>query len=772
MGQYGLSQPILRREDQRLLTGAGRYTDDHKLPGLAHAAVLRSAHGHGRITHLDVTAARAAPGVLALYTGRDLQERGIGGIPCRNIPKVREGTVFVEHRQPLLALEAVRYVGDAVAFVVAGTAHQAQDALELIEFEVDALPAVVDSERAVQPGAPVVWEDAPDNIAFHWSLGDEAATGAALAAAARVVSLSVENNRIVQNAMEPRAALAGIIDGRFTLVTNTQMPNGVRNSLAEILSLGDDLRVRVEDVGGSFGGKNSPYPEQALTLLAARELERPVKWVAPRSESFITDFQGRDNHSLGELALDAQGRILAIRIQTLANLGAYTASGAAIAPLNGTVMASNVYRIPVLYVGVRGVYTNTVPTDPYRGAGRPEITFVIERLMDVAAAELDMDRVALRRLNLIPPEAFPYQSPTGLIYERCEFATVLDAALKEADWDGIEARREAAARAGKRRGIGLCLFIERCGGGGGASETATLRFEADGSLTLLSGAMSNGQGHETAYSQIIHERLGIPLEKIHVVQGDTDQIKAGMGTGGSWSLPMGGGAVWGAADRLIDRGKRIAAHRLEAAVADIEFEDGRFRVTGTDMGVDLDEVVRLAFTPGGLPPELEPGLSGEDRYQPANHTFPYGCHIAEVEVDGDTGVVELVDYRCVHDVGRALNPLLLAGQIHGGVVQGIGQALLEHTVYDEQGQLLSGSYVDYCLPRADDLPTLGFVHAETTPSPHNPMNIKGCGEAGAAGSPPAVINALCHALGVRHVEMPATPERVWRVLRDSDPATP
>lgn len=765
MGQYGLSQPLLRREDQRLLTGQGRYADDHHWPDSAHAAVLRAAYGHARLQRLDVDAARTAPGVLAVYTAADLQARNIGSIPCRNLPKIGHLHGFREHPQPLLVADTVRYVGDAVAFVVAETPQQAQDALELIDVELEPLPAVVASDQAIEPDAPQVWDDTPQNIAFHWEMGERDTTETAFARAHRVVSLRLENNRIVQNAMEPRVALAGMLDERLTLVTNTQMPHGVRNALAEILHLGDALRVKVMDVGGSFGGKNSPYPEQALTVFAAQELNRPVKWVASRSEAFISDFQGRDNHSLGELALDAQGQILALRVQTEANLGAYSASGGVISPLTGTVMASNTYRIPCLYLQVRGVYTNTVPTDPYRGAGRPEITYLIERLMDVAAQDLGMDRVGLRRQNLIPPEAFPYPSPTGLTYEACDFETILDAALKAADWPGIAARKAEAAQRGKRRGIGLCLFIERCGGGGGLSEAATLRFEEDGSLTLLSGAMSNGQGHETAYSQIIHERLGLPLEKIRVVQGDTDQIATGMGTGGSWSLPMGGGAVWGAADKLIDKAKRIAAHRLEAAVADIDFHEGRFRVAGTDMGVDLAEVAQLAFQPSALPEDLAPGLAGEDRYQPANHTFPYGCHIAEVEVDPDTGVVELLSYRCVHDVGRALNPLLLAGQIHGGVVQGIGQALHERTVYDEYGQLLSGSYVDYGLPRADNLPDLEFVHCETTPSPHNPMNIKGCGEAGAAGAPPAVMNALCDALGVRHMDMPATPERVWRALR-------
>jgi carbon-monoxide dehydrogenase large subunit len=679
---------------------------------------------------------------------------------------VKPGTEFLPRDQPLLATDRTRLVGDAIAFILAETLPAARDAAELIDVDYAPLSAATACDAAARAGAPLVWDDVPNNIAFEFETGDRAATDAAFARSARVVTLDLVNNRVVQNAMETRNAVGIFEDGRLTLQTGTQMPNRMKRQLADVLKLPpEQIRVLVQDVGGGFGGKNVLYPEQALVLYAARKLGRPVKWVSERAEAFVSDFHGRDNVSHAELALDADGRFLAIRVRSYGNVGAYLSTGGSISPTS-VVMLPGTYRTPTVHVEVKGVYTNTVPTEAYRGAGRPEITYLLERLIDKAAAELGIDRVELRRRNLIQPDAFPYATPTGLTYDFCDFAAVMDEALRQADWAGLPARRAEAEKRGKLRGIGMSNYVERCGGGGGLSESARLRFEPDGTVLLLIGSQSNGQGHETAYSQIVSERLGLPFEKIRVIQGDTDRVETGLGTGGSWSIPMGGGAVKLAADKVIEKARRLAAHRLEAAEADLEFEGGAFRVAGTDLSVPLVEIIRGAFDPARLPPGEQPGLEGEERYKPENYTFPFGCHICEVEIDRDSGAVEIVRYTAVHDFGVPLNPLLLAGQVHGGVTQGIGQAMLENTVYDERGQLLTGTYNDYCLPRADDLPPFELVLKET-PAPNNPLGIKGCGEAGATGSPPAVINAIVDALsplGVRHLDMPATPQRVWQAI--------
>lgn len=777
MGQFGVSQSVVRREDAPLLKGEGRFVDDRAPAGLAHGFVLRSPYGHARIVSIDVAAAAAAPGVLAVYAAADLQADGIGDIPCLATLTWKPDTPFRPHVQAALAADTVRYAGDPVAFVVAETLMQARDAAELIEVDYDDLPAVTDCAAAARPDAPTIWTEDPDNVCFEWELGDRAATETAFAKAAHVVSLEVVNNRVVLSAIETRGAV-GEFDAdaaKFTLHTGSQMPHSIRDQLAgNIFGVApEQVRVVIEDVGGGFGGKNSLYPEQILVLYAARKLGRPVKWIGERSDAFVSDYHGRDNVNHGQLALDADGRFLAIRLTTTANIGGYIANRGAISPVNGCVMLSNTYAIPSLYADVKAVYTNTVPTDPYRGAGRPEVLYLIERLIDAAAQDLGIDRVELRRRNCIPPDAFPYASPTGLSYDSADFAMVMDEALKQSDWSGIEVRRAEAKQRRRLRGIGMANYIERCGGGAGLGEGARIRFEADGSVTVFSGSMANGQAHATAFSQIVNEWLGLPFEKITVVEGDTDLIATGTGTGGSWSIPMGGGAVCLAADKIIDKARRIAAHLLEAAEADLEFTDGAFTVAGTDLSTTLTDVARAAHDPANLPDGMEPGLDEDARFTPDNFTFPYGCHICEVEVDPDTGDVEIVGYTAVHDFGRALNPLLLAGQVHGGLAQGIGQALTEHTVYDDSGQMLSGSFMDYGLPRADDLPAFNFVHRET-PSPRNPLGVKGCGEAGAAGSPPAVINAIVDALspyGVRHLDMPATPQRVWQALhqRISDP---
>ena len=772
MGRFGMSQPVLRREDPRLLRGEGRFIDDRTPPGALHAAVLRAPFAHARVRAIDTGAARAAPGVRAVWTGADLAGAGIGGIAAMAAPPqtpwsgLREGDRFRERRQPILVTDRVRFVGECVAFIVAGTRRQALDASERIEADYEPLPAVTACAEA--PHGPAVWDDIADNVSFRWEIGDARATEAAFAAAHRIVRRRIVNNRAQLCPLETRGVVAQYEEGRWILHVPTQMPHGLKRQLAQVLGLEEDrFRVLVRDVGGGFGGKNSLYPEHALCALAARELGRPVKWIADRSEAFLGDAHGRDLTSHAELALDSEHRITGLRMRNFANLGAYTASRGATPPTLGPLMAINTYRIPAVHVDVAACFTHTVPTDPYRGAGRPEGLYVIERLMDAAARETGLGPVEFRRRNLIPPDAFPYRSPTGLLYDPCEFARVIERALERADAAGFPARRAQAQARGRLRGLGIASYIERCGGGAGLSERAELRVDPDGTVTLLNGSMSNGQGHETAFSQILNERLGLPFEKIRVVQGDTDRVVSGAGTGGSWSLPMGGGALVRAVDRLIEIAKPIAADALEAAAADVEYRDGSFQVAGTDLAVSLADTAARAAADGHVRADGAPGLEAGAVFEPENYTFPYGTHLCEVEVDPETGAVRIVAYTAVHDFGQILNPLLLAGQVQGGLAQGLGQALFEHTVYDGEGQLLSGSFMDYCIPRADDLPDFVF-EPWITPSPGNPLDIKGCGEAGAAGSPPAAINALLDALaavGVTDFDMPATPERVWRAIR-------
>ena len=772
MERHGLSQPVPRREDPRLLRGEGRFIDDRTPPDTLHAVVLRAPLAHARITGLDAGPARAAPGVRAVYTGADLALAGVSDIACEARPPetpwsgLRDGDRFRERHQPALVAGRVRFVGESVAFVVAETRRQALDASERIEVDYAPLPAVTACDAA--PQGPPVWEDVADNVSFRWEIGDAAATEAAFAAAHRIVRRRILNNRAQLCPLEARGVVVDYGGERWTLHVPTQMPHGVRRQLARVFDLPEErFRILVHDVGGGFGGKNSLYPEHILCALAARDLGRPVKWIADRSEAFLGDNHGRDLVSHAELALDSRHRILGLRMRNYANLGVYTASRGAIPPTLGPLMAANTYHVPTAHVEVAACFTHTVPTDPYRGAGRPEGLYVVERLMDAAAREAGLAPSELRRRNLIPPDAFPYRTPTGLLYDRCEFAKVLDAALERADAAGFPVRREAAKRRGLLRGLGIANYVERCGGGAGLGERADLAVDADGSVTLFIGSMSNGQGHETAYSQILNHRLGLPFEKIRIVQGDTDRVASGTGTGGSWSLPMGGGALVHAVDHLIEAARPTAAEALEAAVSDLEFREGAFRVAGTDLAISFADTAARAAADGRIRSDGAPGLEANAIFRPENYTFPYGTHVCEVEVDPETGTVRLLAYTAVHDFGQVLNPLLLAGQVHGGLAQGLGQALLEHTVYDEEGQLLAGSFMDYCIPRADDLPDFEF-EPWITPSPRNPLDIKGCGEAGAAGSPPAAINAVLDALaavGVEDFEMPATPERVWRAIR-------
>ena len=765
MAQFGISQPLLRLEDPALLRGEGRFLDDLTLPGLAHGYVLRSPHAHATIAGIDTTAARSMPGVLAAYTAEDVA--ALGDIPTLAFPKMVEGTEYRNHGQPVLARGRVRYAGEPVAFVVAETRGQAQDAAEAIEVDYRPLSAVTDPMKAAEAGAPRIHDDTPANRSFEFELGDHAATETAFAKAVRTVKLDVVNNRVVLNAVETRGALGRYEDGRFIVHATTQMPHRHKDQLADHVFKVPPAQVRVlvGDVGGGFGGKNGLYAENCLVLFAARALGRPVKWVSARDEAFLSDTGGRDNVTTGELALDEQGRPLAFRVRTYAGLGGYNANGSAISPTN-VHMAPNCYRIPAIYIRVTGTFTNTAPVDAYRGAGRPEITYLIERLVDRAARELGEDPLTYRARIALSPDRFPYTTPTGLTYESADFGALLTQAAERVGWKDFAERRAESKARGLARGIGLCLYIERCGGGPVVSESAQVDVLPDGTVEVRIGSQANGQAHRTGYAQVVNEWLGVDPADVVVIQGDTDAVPTGTGTGGSWSIPMGGGAIARAADKIVEKAKSLAGGHFEAAEGDIEFSDGVLRVVGTDLRLTLPEAAALAQDPANLSEGEAPGLSGFDRFVPENHTFPYGVHIAEVEVDPETGAFALLAYTAVHDFGRALNPLLLAGQVHGGLAQGIGQALYERCVFGEDGQLLTGSYMDYHLPRAGDFPDFDFVPVET-PTLANPLGVKGCGEAGATGAPPAVVNALLDALqplGVTHIDMPATPEAVWRAI--------
>jgi carbon-monoxide dehydrogenase large subunit len=774
MRQFGIGQPVRRVEDRRFLTGSGRYLDDIVRPRQAHAAVLRSPHAHARIRAVDPAAAAQAPGVIAVLTGEDLARDGVGTVPCVSALTNRDGSAMAMPPRPALARGRVRHVGDAVALVVAETAAQARDAAELIAVDYEMLPSVVETALALEPGRPAVWDEHPGNLCFDWEIGDRAAVERASAAAAHRVSLTLVNNRVVANSMEPRGALGEYDPGEdaYTLWSSTQGSHFLRNLLAEHVFHIPENRIRVvtPDVGGGFGMKLFLYPEHVLVLWAAKRVGRPVKWVSDRSEAYVSDTQGRDNVTKLDLALDADFRFLGLSVELTANMGGYLSNFAPEIPTgSGGVMYSGVYAFPAIHVAVKGVFTNTVPVDAYRGAGRPEAAYAVERLIDCAARRLGVDADELRRRNFITPEAMPHTTPLGLVYDSGDFARNLTDALAAADAAGFAARRAEAHRRGRYRGLGHAVYIEQSGFP--PDEFAELRFDPSGTLTLLMGTQSSGQGHQTAYAQLAVEKLGLPLDRIRVLQGDTAAIGFGRGTGGSRSLPVGGAALVHAADKLIDKGRRIAAHMLEAAEADIAFGDGVFAIPGTDRSVTLDAVARAAFNPGQLPEGVEPGFAESGHFTPPAPTFPNGCHICEVEIEPETGLIEIVRYLVVDDFGTVINPLLLAGQVHGGIAQGVGQAMLERTVYDpESGQLLTGSLTDYAVPHADTLPRIEFSY-NVVPCRTNPLGVKGAGEAGAIGAPPALVNAVIDAvseLGIDHLDMPLTPERLWRALRRHD----
>jgi carbon-monoxide dehydrogenase large subunit len=772
--KFAVGQSVRRLEDPRLVQGLGRYSDDVNLPRQAYAVVMRSPHAHARIRGIDAAAAQSAPGVIAVLTGADIAADGIGNLPTDATRKRRDGSPAFTPPRPALARDRVRHVGDPVALVVAETREQAADAAVLVAVDYEPLPAMSDTASASEPGAPIVWDEAPDNVAFVWEAGNRATVDRAFEGAARVTRLDFVVTRVAAAPLEPRAAV-GDYDrrsGRYTLYTGIQGPHGLRTMLAGQIFRVPQSQVRVVtgDVGGSFGMRSGIYPEMVLVVWAAKRLGRPVKWTADRHEGFVSDEPGRDNVTTAELALAADGRFLALRVAITLNIGAYFTTRSAGPGTNNVGGLAGVYTTPAIHVQTTGVYTHTTPTGPYRGAGRPEATYAIERVIDVAARELGRDPLELRRQNLISPAAMPFKTGLVFTYDTGDFARSMDMALGLADHAGFEKRR-AAAR-GKLRGLGVANPIEVAGGPYTAlnPDTALMRVNPDGSVSLFTGSTSMGQGNETAFAQIASERLGVSPERIQIFWGDTDALDAGRGNGGSGALSVGGSAIVRAADKIVERGRRIAAHLLEAAPEDVIFRDGRFSVAGTDRGVALGAVARAAYQPRQLPAGMEPGLSEVAAFTPPAVTFPNGCHVCEVEVDDETGGVQILRYSVVDDVGRIVNPMLVKGQIHGGVAQGLGQGLFELVAYDAgTGQLLSGSFMDYAMPRADDLPPFD-VDSHEVPTASNPLGAKGVGEAGTVGALPALLNAVNDALaplGVRHLDMPVTPERVWRAIQEA-----
>ncbi|MBS0523791.1 MAG: xanthine dehydrogenase family protein molybdopterin-binding subunit [Proteobacteria bacterium] len=763
--RFGVGQPVSRMEDPILLRGKGSYTDDQNLSGQAHAVMVRSKIAHGILKGIDGTEAAKMPGVLAILTYADLEAAGFGPMKCAmNIPQ-RDGSPMKTPPRHSLAKDRVRYVGEAVACVVAETAVQAKDAAEVVELDIEELPAVTTPAQALAAGAPQIHDEAPGNLALDFHYGDAEAVKKAFAAAAHVTRLDIVSNRIVVNPMEPRSAIGNVENGRWVLRVGCQGVMGLRGGLARdvLNTTPDKVRVLTGNVGGSFGMKSQVYPEYGPLLLAAKKLGRPVKWTDERSESFLSDHHGRDHQRVAELALDKDGRFLAVRLSGTGNAGAYIYPPMP-ATTNAVKNLIDVYATPAMEVNSKVVFTNTTPLAAYRGAGRPEGNYYMERLIDTAAREMGIDRAELRRRNHIKPGAMPYKAPSGMNYDSGEFTTVLDKALVAADWDGFEKRKAESARSGKLRGRGIGQYLEVTGPP--SKEYGGIRFEADGSITMLSGTLDYGQGHATPFAQVLGEKLGIPVPRFRLLQGDSDQLEVGGGTGGSKSALVASQAFLEAGDKLIEQGRQIAAHVLEAAVVDIEFHRGRFVIAGTDRGItilELAEKLRKGLT---LPPDIPQSLDVSHISDNPPFSFPNGCHVAEVEIDSDTGTIEVVRYFMVNDFGTVINPMLVAGQAHGGVVQGIGQALMECARYDEQGQPITGSYMDYALPRATDAP--GFsVENHSVPCKTNRLGVKGCGEAGCAGALPSVVNAVVDALspyGVKHIDMPVTPEKVWRLL--------
>jgi len=785
MTENGIGAAARRKEDHRFITGAGQYTDDINRPHQVYAQIIRSPHAHATIKSIDSEAAQSIKGVVAILTGADMAADNVGGLPCGWGITSKDGTPMAEPAHPPLAVDTVRHVGDQVAVVIAESRAIAKDAAEQVEVDYDELPSVTSIGAADTEGAAQVWDEAPGNVCYDWELGDSAAVDDAFTHAAHVASIDVVNNRLIPNAMEPRAAIGDYDAGNdnYTLYTTSQNPHVIRMLMgAFVFGIPEHkLRVISPDVGGGFGSKIFHYAEEAIVIWSSKRLNRPVKWTAERSESFMSDAHGRDHVTHAEMAMNDKGEFLALRVDTRANLGAYLSTFAPAVPtiLYATLLAG-VYKTPAVHCNVKAIFTHTVPVDAYRGAGRPEASYLLERLVDRAAKVAGLDPVEIRRRNFIGVDDFPYQTPVALEYDNGDYEAVLSQALEASNYDGFDSRRAESAKSGKLRGIGLSTYIEACGlapsniagalgARAGLYEAGTIRVNPTGSVTVLTGSHSHGQGHETTFAQLVTESLGVAFENVDVVHGDTSKIPFGMGTYGSRSLAVGGMALMGALDKIKTKAKKIAAHLLEASESDIEFEDGQLRVAGTDKSVAFGDVAMAAYVPHNYPlEELEPGLEETAFYDPKNFTFPSGCHICEVEIDPETGVVTVESFVAADDFGRIINPMIVEGQVHGGVTQGIGQALFEQCVYDsDSGQLLTGSLLDYCLPKADQVPNFE-VSTNVTLCKHNELGVKGCGEAGAIGAPPAVINAVVNALepyDVDDIQIPATPERVWQAIQ-------
>ena len=779
MGIEGIGARVLRKEDKRFITGKGRYTDDHNAPGQHYAVFVRSPHAHAQIKKINIKRAAKMPGVAAIFDGKQLTGDGIGNIICGWMVHSKDGSPMNMGAWSALATEYVRYVGDAVAVVIAETLEQAQAAAEEVDVSYKVLPAVVSAVEAMEDGAPQLHPEAKNNIIYDWEIGDEAATDAAFKNAANVVEIDIRNNRLVPNPMEPRAALAqyDAAEDHFTLHTTSQNPHVARLVLSAFYQVAPEhkLRVIAPDVGGGFGAKIYIYPEEIVCLWAAKKAGvSAVKWTADRSEAFLTDAHGRDHVSKAKMAFDANNRITGFKVETVANLGAYMSLFSSSVPtyLYATLLSGQ-YNIPNIHCGVKTVYTNTVPVDAYRGAGRPEATFLVERLMTTAARQLGVDPAELRRGNFV--KQFPHQTPVIMCYDAGDFGASLDAAMAASDYANFGKRKAKSERKGKLRGIGMSCYIEACGiapsaavgslgAGVGLWESAEVRVNPVGTVEILTGSHSHGQGHETTFAQLVSDRFGLPGENVQIVHGDTDKVQFGMGTYGSRSGAVGMSAIEKALDKVEAKAKKIAAHMLEASEGDIEIKDGEVMVKGTDKKLLWHEICLGAYTAHNLPEGMEPGLKEGAFYDPTNFTFPAGCYICEVEVDPSTGVTTIEQFVAADDFGKIINPMIVEGQVHGGLTQGIGQALMENAVYDDDGQLISASYMDYTMPRADDVPSFEVSTTETL-CPGNPLGIKGCGEAGAIGSPPAVINAITDAIGHNNLSMPASPQNVWAAIQ-------
>lgn len=777
MGVEGIGARVVRKEDKRFITGKGRYVDDIKLMGMTHAYFIRSPHAHAKVKKIDSSAALEMPGVVAVLTGQQLVDDKVGNLICGWAITSKDGSPMKMGAWPAMAPETVRFVGQAVAVVIAESKNLARDAAEAVVVDYEELPAVADMKAAIKAGAPQLHPEAPGNQVYDWVIGDEGATDAAFAKAANVVKLDVTNNRLAPNAMEPRAAIGDYdaAEEHFTLYTTSQNPHVARLVLSAFYNIAPEhkLRVIAPDVGGGFGSKIFIYPEEMVALWASKKVGRPVKWTGDRTEAFLTDAHGRDHITHAEMAFDANNKIIGLKVKTYANFGAYMSLFSSSVPtyLYATLLSGQ-YNIPAIHAEVIGVYTNTTPVDAYRGAGRPEASYLVERLMETAARQLNVDPAQLRRTNFITQ--FPHQTPVIMAYDTGDFNASLDAAMKAIDYAGFPARKAKAKADGKLRGIGVSCYIEACGiapskavgslgAGVGLWESAEVRVNPVGTIEILTGSHSHGQGHETTFCQLVAERLGIPISQVSIVHGDTDKVQFGMGTYGSRSAAVGLTAILKAMEKMESKAKKIAAHALEASEADIVIENGEFKVTGTDKAIALPMVALAAYTAHNLPDGMEPGLKESAFYDPTNFTFPAGAYICELEVDPGTGKTSFVNFVAADDFGRLINPMIVEGQVHGGLVQGIGQALLEHAIYDANGQPITASFMDYAMPRADDVPSFNLSHT-TTLCPGNPLGIKGCGEAGAIGASAAVINAITDAIGKNNLEMPATPDRVWRTI--------